>query len=218
LTDWPEDGQLKDADPNKVPTGPLSQTVFETQSWRHVPFGESTQGESQLPVVARLSELPARTGMEGMFGRVPNADYESPLLLSTRVLATGATGPRPVGFSNTLPMSQDSWTDADLVRLSQNFKPLRRTLIEISETVKHGRGKRTEVKISNQSGFHIRHSVHPDPARQYPPGHGILYIVRLTLREWFLRHLSSWNPRGEMNWLVWTQGESSQSPLVTTRS
>jgi hypothetical protein len=42
LTDWPEDGQLEDADPNKVPTVPLSQMVLETP----VPFGESIQGES----------------------------------------------------------------------------------------------------------------------------------------------------------------------------
>jgi hypothetical protein len=74
LTDWPEDSQLEDEDPNEVPTVPLSQSVLETPA----PFGESIQGESQIPVFARLSELPAQTGMEGMLDRVPNADYESP--------------------------------------------------------------------------------------------------------------------------------------------
>jgi hypothetical protein len=101
-----------------------------------VPFTENIQGESQVTTVARFADLPAQTGVEGMFGRVPNADYESPLLLSTRVFATGATGPRPVGFLETLPASQDSRTDTDHVRLSQKFKPLRMTVIDNSETVK----------------------------------------------------------------------------------
>ena len=52
-TDWPEDGQLVDADPNEVPTAPVSETIFETP----VPFAENIQGESQIPAVASLSDL-----------------------------------------------------------------------------------------------------------------------------------------------------------------
>jgi hypothetical protein len=89
LTDWPEDGQLEDADPNEVPTAPMSQTILETPAQ----FAENTQGESQIPAVAPFADLPAQTGTEGMFDRVPNADYESPLLMNTRDLFTG---PRPV--------------------------------------------------------------------------------------------------------------------------
>jgi hypothetical protein len=48
-TDWSEDGQLKDADPNEVPTASMSQTILETPAR----FAENTQGESQIPAVAR---------------------------------------------------------------------------------------------------------------------------------------------------------------------
>jgi hypothetical protein len=91
LTDWPEDGQLEDADPNEVLTVPLSQPVLETP----VPFGETIQGESQIPVFARLSEFPAQTGMEGMPVRTPNADTKSPLLIRTRPPYSGSCRVQP---------------------------------------------------------------------------------------------------------------------------
>jgi hypothetical protein len=116
LTDWPEDGQLEDADPNEVPTVPLSQTVLETP----VPFGESIQGESQIPAFARLSDFTAQTGMEGMLARAPNADPEAslpmrtrqaqPLLtpqtLLSRVLVSGIA--HATGLSLTQPISRIS--------------------------------------------------------------------------------------------------------------
>jgi hypothetical protein len=62
LGDWPEDGQLEDAQPDEVPTVPLSQTVLETP----VHFGETIQCESQIPAFAHLLDLPAQPGMEGI--------------------------------------------------------------------------------------------------------------------------------------------------------
>jgi hypothetical protein len=139
-SDWPGDGELEDAVPDEVPTVPLSQPVLETP----IPFGETIQGESRIVAFARLPELPAQTRMEGMPARAPNADCESPLLMSTRILSTG---PRRVRLLETLHVSQNSWTDTDLVRLSQKFRPLRLAAIDNSENVTPMRGKRTKVKI-----------------------------------------------------------------------
>jgi hypothetical protein len=140
LSEWPEDGQLEDAVRDEVPTVLLSQTVLETP----VPFGETIPGESRIHVFARLLDLPAQTGMEGMLDRVPNADYESPFLMSTRVFSTG---PLPVRLLETLPVSQNSWTDPDLVRLSQKYRPIRLAAPGKSEIVTPRHHKRTELEM-----------------------------------------------------------------------
>jgi hypothetical protein len=84
LSDGPEDGELEDVVHDDVPTVPLAQPVMETP----IPFENTIHGESRVPAFARLSELPALTGMEGMSARAPNADPESPLLMRTRPLDT----------------------------------------------------------------------------------------------------------------------------------
>jgi hypothetical protein len=140
LSDWPEDGELENFVPADVPPLPLSQPVLEIP----ILFWNTIEGESRVPAFARLAELPALTGMEGMSVRATYADSESPLLMSTRVLSTG---PHPVPLSETLPVSRNSWTDTDLVHLSQKFRPIRLAALDKSETVTPWRRKRTEVEM-----------------------------------------------------------------------
>jgi hypothetical protein len=140
LIDWPEEGQLEDADPTEVPAVPLSQSVAETPTQ----FADTTQGESHDTAVAILSDLLAQTGVESTFDRVPNADYVSPLMLNSRILFTG---PGPVRLLETAPASQNSVTDLDLVRISQRYRPKRLAAPNKTEIVTPRRRKRTELEM-----------------------------------------------------------------------
>jgi hypothetical protein len=139
LTKWTDDNQFDDTDPEEVYASPPSQTIMDIP----LPVAESTQGEIQVTVVARYAYLPAQTGVEGMFGRVPNVDYESPFIRSSRVLAPG---PRTIKWETSLE-SKDTVSYPDQVCLSQRYRPIRLADTDNTEIVTPRRRKRTELEM-----------------------------------------------------------------------
>jgi hypothetical protein len=112
LTEWTDDEQFEDTDPDEAYISAPSRTVAE----KPLPVAEITQGEFQM----RSADMPAHPGGEGVFNWVHNADSESTLALNSRVLAPGLRSIK----KETLE-SQDTVTYPDLVCLSQRYRPRR---------------------------------------------------------------------------------------------